>query len=115
MFLIPRTSPDTGRTAVILEALCQEGSKSVIPVYYDSVVAGKSMRDEQSYEMLPIISASRLYDFGYYDIELPGMSNLMEQLAKKNRSAAEFYSMYNQRLNEAQEHLQELVALYSKY
>lgn len=115
VFLIPRTSPDTGRTAVILEALCQEGSKSVIPVYYDSVVAGKSMRDEQSYEMLPIISASRLYDFGYYDIELPGMSNLMEQLAKKNRSAAEFYSMYNQRLNEAQEHLQELVALYSKY
>lgn len=99
----------------MLEYLAQEGNRLVIPEYYESIVVGKSFRDAESFEMLPIISAGRLYDFGYFDIELKGISNLLEQLAKKNRSASEFYSFYNSNIGKAQEHLLALIELYSKY
>lgn len=115
VYLIPKTVTDRARTALVLEYLAQEGNRLVIPEYYESVVTGKSMRDAESYEMLPIIAASRLYDFGYYDSELKGIQNLLEQLAKKYRSATEFYSLYNSSIGGAQDHLQELIKLYSKY
>lgn len=115
VFVIPRTVTDTARTALVLEYLAQEGNRLVIPEYYESIVVGKSFRDAESFEMLPIISAGRLYDFGYFDIELKGISNLLEQLAKKNRSASEFYSFYNSNIGKAQEHLLALIELYSKY
>lgn len=115
VYLIPKTVTDRERTALVLEYLAQEGHRLVIPPYYESLVTGKSMRDAESYEMLPIISASRLYDFGYYDSELKGIQNLLEQLAKKDRSVTKFYSLYNENISTAQDHLRELIELYSKY
>ena len=65
-FLIPSIAEDPTRTAVILEALCQEGSKSVIPVYFDNVISLQTMDTVENYDMLQIIKKGQLYDAGYF-------------------------------------------------
>ncbi|MBE6613021.1 MAG: extracellular solute-binding protein [Ruminococcaceae bacterium] len=50
--VVPKTAPDAARTGFILEALSYEGSVSVIPAYYDTMLKNKLMRDEESIEML---------------------------------------------------------------
>ena len=114
LFMIPNSSTELSRTAVVLEALAQFGNRYVMPVYYESVVEVNSVRDEESYEMLSIISDSRLYDFGYYDGQLTGITNLLEQLAKKKRSAGEFYSLYNTNIGDAEQHLADLLVQFGK-
>jgi hypothetical protein len=59
---VPITNLDLDRTGVILEALSAESRKSVMPVYYDTVLKTKISRDDESGEMLDIIFAARSYD-----------------------------------------------------
>ena len=59
---VPLTNTDLDRTGIILEALCAESRKSVMPVYYDTVLKTKISRDDESGEMLDIIFATRSYD-----------------------------------------------------
>ncbi|MCL1857746.1 MAG: extracellular solute-binding protein [Oscillospiraceae bacterium] len=52
------------RTSVILEALACESQNRVIPAYYDIALSVRATRDEESSEMLDIIFANRVFDFG---------------------------------------------------
>ena len=55
--LIPITvSPDsTGYISAVIEVLCRETHKAVLPVYYDSSIKMKYTRDQNSAQMLDII------------------------------------------------------------
>ena len=55
--LIPITvSPDsTGYISAVIEVLCRETHKAVLPVYYDSSIKMKYTRDQNSVQMLDII------------------------------------------------------------
>lgn len=57
---IPVTAEDPARTGKILDALSYESNVSCMPLYYDTVLAYKGMRDEDSIEMLQIIKESRV-------------------------------------------------------
>ena len=55
---------DIERTSIILEALASESYKLVTPVYIDVVLRTKYTRDDESEEMLDIIFANRVFDWG---------------------------------------------------
>jgi len=59
---VPITSADLERTGIILEALCAESRKRVIPAYYDKMLKTKLARDEESGEMLDIMFSTRRSD-----------------------------------------------------
>jgi len=50
--------------SVILEALACEYQKRVIPSYYEISIKVKSVRDDDSIEMIEMMMANRHYDLG---------------------------------------------------
>jgi hypothetical protein len=63
---LPAYANDDGleRTSIILEALAAESYRLVTPVYIDVVLRTKYTRDDESEEMLDIIFANRVFDWG---------------------------------------------------
>lgn len=62
-FGIPATVSDREFSEIMLEALCAESYKKVIPAYYDIALKNKYSRDDESAEMLDIIREGFDYDF----------------------------------------------------
>ena len=60
----PISNPDPERTGVILEALASGSAKWVFPAYYENSIQGRSLRDYNSVEMLEIVRATRVFDWG---------------------------------------------------
>jgi len=63
VMVVPVTAAETDLIGYVTEALSCESWKSVLPLYYDIVLNTKSVRDEQSIEMMDIIVSSREVDF----------------------------------------------------
>lgn len=61
---IPSTSENPEDVAAILDAMAYDRYNNVIDVYYDSYVTYKGLRDEDSLEMLEIMTAGRTMDIG---------------------------------------------------
>ena len=81
LFCIPLSAKDVNRTGLILEALCIAGHQDVIPEYYEVTVKSRDTRDDESYEMLDIIFRGRVYDLGYYNVQLTGSVGSNEAIA----------------------------------
>ena len=60
--VIPKNSSNTSFTGHMLEAMNTDAYYSTSATYYDVLLAGKSMRDQDSIEMLNIIRSSRTMD-----------------------------------------------------
>ena len=61
---MPSTSKNPEDVASLLDALSYDRYMNVVPVYYDSFVTYKGLRDEDSIEMLQIMTAGRTVDIG---------------------------------------------------
>ena len=61
-YSIPVTAADPERTALILEALCEESVDTLTPAYYDITLKRKASRDDDSSDMLDLIFANRCLD-----------------------------------------------------
>ncbi|MBQ7983645.1 MAG: hypothetical protein IJ302_08745, partial [Clostridia bacterium] len=72
MCIIPMTASDPERTSIVLEAMCAIGYEKVIPAYFEVALQTKASRDNDSADMLNIIKAARIYDFGYYNADASG-------------------------------------------
>ena len=55
---------DTSFVSAVLESLACESYYTVSPVFYDVIITGRSVRDEQSKRMLELIFSTRVYDAG---------------------------------------------------
>lgn len=64
LFGVPKSNLNTEMASVILEAMACESMNSVIPAYYDVALKVKFTRDERSAEMLDLIFANRVMDYG---------------------------------------------------
>ncbi len=62
--IIPVSTPDLERSAIILEALTCESHNLVVPAYYEVCLKSKYARDPDSARMLDILYNTRLVDFG---------------------------------------------------
>ncbi len=90
---VPITAAETERIGTIIEALCAESYKSVIPVYYDTALKLKGTRDEKSIEMLDSILASRVFDFGYIYDAWSGAAFIMQDVfARKDPNFSSFWA-----------------------
>ncbi|MBQ7299892.1 MAG: hypothetical protein IJW77_08635 [Clostridia bacterium] len=56
--------PDTEMIGVVLEAMACASYNDLRPAYYDSALRVKGTRDEESVEMLDLIFANRIFDYG---------------------------------------------------
>lgn len=95
---VPETVENYARTGIILEELAYYGKELLTPAYYEQTLIGKTVRDEESAEMLDIIFATRVYDVGiYYNIgtyrvEIPAMHRTRQTIStlyETHKSSAE--------------------------
>ena len=63
---LPAVVQDADAVAATLEYMSYLSYYDIYPVFYDTVIMGKSTRDEQSKEMLKIVFETRLFDPGQY-------------------------------------------------
>jgi len=89
----PITLDDAGteKAAILWEALSYESYKSVLPVFYDTVLDNKIVRDEQTKEMLDLLFNNIAYDIGqvYNVVELPD-----QLMYITNSDIASFYKRF---------------------
>lgn len=111
MIIIPVTASDPARTSAVLEALSSEGYENVVPAYYDVALSTKYARDEQSIHMLDLVRENRVYDLGYYDMNLDMFNSMGEYMFINNKR--DFGSLYAKQETSAIAHLKELAEAFS--
>ena len=75
---IPTTVTDPGKCTFILEAMAADGYNNIIPAYYEVALKGKYTRDEDTAEMLDIISTTTFFSFAdVFYAELGGNSDIL--------------------------------------
>ena len=95
---------------VMLEALCAEGHREVLPVYYEQILKFKFSQDPQSYEIMDMIKAGRVYDMASYwrsPVGMPGFSLV-------SYSGHNFTTWWETYRNQAQSHADQLNALFER-
>ncbi len=88
---VPNCSEDAERTSTVMEYLAKVSRELVTPAYYEKTLVGRTVRDEESTDMITIEINNRVFDVGYiYDIG--GYKNAIEQLS--SGFSTRFSSMY---------------------
>ncbi|MBE6611855.1 MAG: hypothetical protein E7632_05140 [Ruminococcaceae bacterium] len=83
LLCIPSTNTDLERTGVVIEALAFYSQQYVTPAYIDTTIRHKSLRDEDSAEMLELILDSMKYDIAHI-YNWGGVSYFMNNLGTNN-------------------------------
>jgi len=86
---VPTDCPDHEMTGAVLEALASEGYRSVLPLYYESVLKQKYSRDETSSKMIDLIHDNPRSDFMI--IYSSKMNNPIQQMRDIVRSGNNTY------------------------
>lgn len=74
--MIPVSCKDVARSGLVLEVMQALSSKTIVPAYYEMVLAGKNTRDDESVEMLDLMfeniecEMSYVYQWGGYHSKL---------------------------------------------
>jgi hypothetical protein len=63
--VFPITTPDRELASIIIEDMNYESRDTVRHAYFDITITHKTMRDEESAEMLDLIFSTRIYDLGF--------------------------------------------------
>lgn len=107
---IPVTA-DSDMAGLILEALCVESVGSVKPAFYDTLLNGKIVRDDDSKEMLDIIFESKTYDIGFY-ANIMNFKVTFENMVKDKKS--DVASLFASNYESAQAQLEKLCEQYDE-
>jgi len=108
VFGVPEDVKNPDMSGAVLEALCAESSRTVVPAFYETVLKSKFARDEESAEMLDIIRNGLAATFGYlYMVPIgqgakngwgPGLI-LRESLRPGGTDYATYYEKYESIFN----------------
>ncbi len=87
---ILKSAKDVSMSGAVLEALCAENRKSVVPALYEDALKEKYSRDQTTAEMLDILSSMIYYDFAFVnDAALSALCNVyFDAIAAKNPDVA---------------------------
>ena len=108
---IPVTNNEPEKAGLILEALAYYSVDTLTHAYYDIALNDRYSRDEESGDMLDIIFASRVYDFGFiYDVG--GLGKLIETMFTGRSNT--FVSKYEKQEAKALAALEELAAAFAE-
>jgi hypothetical protein len=107
LMCIPAVIQETDMVGAVLELLAYESGDTVIPAYYDVLLAGKLSRDEDSRRMIDILFDTIAYEVGcnYFGFT-PGFNELffsMSQLVitQKSTDYASWYAKYEKQAAQA--------------
>ncbi|MCQ2433436.1 MAG: extracellular solute-binding protein, partial [Clostridia bacterium] len=115
LFVVPNAAKNPERTGLVLEALGAYGYYQVIPAYYEVALQGKTSRDNESADMLDIIKAARIFDFGYYNASSSGsLNNEFVPFAENLKGKRDLASWYEKNLKSAQKGLDKVIAAYNE-
>ncbi len=95
----------------VLEALCAEGHRTVLPMYYEQILKLKLAQDPQSYEVMDLIKAGRVYDMASYwgsPVGMPGYYLV-------SYSGHNFTTWWQSQRSQAEYHVKTLNELFSKW
>ncbi len=94
MLTVPVTTANPEETGFILEAFCAKSAEIVTPAFYDVTLIGKTIRDDESAEMLNIIFNNKVYDIGAFFMwgKLP--DKVMAAWNAKNENISSLYASY---------------------
>lgn len=99
---IPEAVTDKEMVSIVLEHLSYLSYYDVYPIFYDTVLMGRSTRDEQSRDMLEIIFQTRSFDPGqYWDLGsgLHGGDGYLRLAATKNTNIASIWAKWEKAVN----------------
>ena len=65
IFIIPAQTNDPEFCGTVVDALSAESKHSVIPTYYETVLMGRTTKDEESIVVLDMVRQTLKYDFAY--------------------------------------------------
>ncbi len=102
MICVESTIEDKSYVGTVLESLAYEGMVQTTPVYYEYLLKGQFIRDDESGDMLDIIFNQRCFDLGiYYKIPTasPYTANLTSIIAQ--RESGTFVGRYEAALDAA--------------
>lgn len=86
LYVVPSSCQDAERTSMIMEALACASHQYVWPVYAETAMNYKNLRDEESIEMLDIVRKTVTLDYG--DVMwLDLVGTMRESMIKKGSSA----------------------------
>ena len=95
---IPAEVKNKDMVALVVEAMSYYSWYDVYPKFYDTVIIGRSTRDEQSKEMLEIVFRTRLYDPGQFWDSGSGASGIQDKYLRlpgtKESNIASIWSSY---------------------
>jgi hypothetical protein len=66
---IPSSCTNTDVISAVLEHMSYISYYDVYPIFYDTIILGRSARDEQSKQMLKVVFSTRVFDPGTYWLE----------------------------------------------
>ncbi len=97
LFAVPKSCDNFDAATAVMEALAEEGYRSVLPAYYEKALGSKFTRDEESAEMLDIIREGLTFRFELvYASNTNHMQNLFNSLVQKRIDNFASYYAQNQ-------------------
>ena len=106
--MIPSSAEDPERAGLLTDALAAGAYDMVTPSLYEIITKSRNVRDEESAEMVSIITSNIVYDTFYLNL-LDGYSILQERLTAKSESIA---SALESKRTAAEKSLEKLVEAY---
>lgn len=94
LFGIPITVSDIEMPCTIIEAMCAENYRTVVPAYYETALKVKYARDQLSVQMMDLIHDNAVSDFVYANnYSLTGNLGTLTRTIMRNKSS-DFMSAY---------------------
>ncbi len=110
VFCIPITSRNSDDICAILEAMCAENYRTVMPAYYDVALKRQYARDDISAQMIDLIHDTSMTDFGYaYSSSIGGLGVIGRDIVGQKKDAA---STIQSKMSSGEEGLSQLIETY---
>lgn len=110
---IPASTLDKDMVSLVVEAISYYSWYEVYPKFYDTVIMGRSTRDEQSKEMLEIIFRTRMYDPGQFWDSGSGASGIQDKYLRlpktKESNIASIWTSYEPKVEKRFEEINTIV------
>ncbi|MBQ7338543.1 MAG: hypothetical protein IJW40_08855 [Clostridia bacterium] len=110
---IPSAVEDEEMVGLIVEAMSYYSWYDVYPKFYDTVIMGRSTRDEQSKEMLEIVFRTRLYDPGQFWDSGSGASGIQNKYLRlpvtKESNISSIWSSYEEAVEKRFEEINTII------
>lgn len=107
---IPKSCQTPEDVGFILQATCQASTTTLKTTFYDTVLSGVTVRDEESRDMLDIIFANRVFDLGF--INGWGISDIYTSLL--NSSSDVFASTYERKQKSITKMIEKAIKAYDE-